>query len=151
MRMCAVLVPSLSLLSQTVREWTSNVASPFKWIAVCSDPSVEEDDLVEHTLELGFPTTTSPAKITAVLGSAGPCVVFATYQSSPRIAEACGLGAGLRSRHRRRGTPLCGSDRLIVRDDRRCRVDTRETSPVHDSDTPLLHGPSEASGGGRRS
>lgn len=88
-----VLLPSLSLLAQTLREWTSNAASPFKWIAVCSDPSVEEDDLVEHTSELGFPTTTSPATIAAVLGSAGSCVVFATYQSSPRIAEACGLGA----------------------------------------------------------
>jgi superfamily II DNA or RNA helicase len=88
-----VLVPSLSLLAQTLREWTSNAVSPFNWLAVCSDPSVEQDDLVEHTSELGFPTTTGPATIAAVLSTAGRCVVFATYQSSPRISEAFGIGA----------------------------------------------------------
>ena len=88
-----VLVPSLSLLAQTLREWTSNATSSFNWLAVCSDPSVEADDFVEHTSELGFPTTTDPAAIAAALGAGGSCVVFATYQSSPRLAEAFGLGA----------------------------------------------------------
>jgi len=88
-----VLVPSLSLLAQTLREWTSNAASPISWLAVCSDPSVEQDDLVEHTSELGFPTTTDPAAIADVLNGAGSGVVFATYQSSQRIAEAFELGA----------------------------------------------------------
>jgi superfamily II DNA or RNA helicase len=88
-----VLVPSLSLLSQTLREWAGSAARPFTWLAVCSDPTVEEDDLVEHTCELGFPATTDPRAIAAVLTRPGRQVVFATYQSSPRLAEAAALGA----------------------------------------------------------
>jgi predicted helicase len=41
-RLCVVL-PSLSLLSQTLREWTANAATPFSYLAVCSDQTVAED------------------------------------------------------------------------------------------------------------
>jgi superfamily II DNA or RNA helicase len=84
-----VLVPSLSLLGQTLREWCANASGPFEYLAVCSDPTVVgEDQLVEHTTELGFPTTTDPTAIVDFLGRGGRRVVFATYQSSPQIAAA---------------------------------------------------------------
>src|SRR4051794_39888258 len=35
-----VLLPSLSLLAQTLREWLEQSRTPFRPIAVCSDPTV---------------------------------------------------------------------------------------------------------------
>ena len=32
-----ILVPSLSLLAQTLREWSANATKPFDYLAVCSD------------------------------------------------------------------------------------------------------------------
>ena len=39
-----VLLPSLSLLSQTLREWTAASQKEFNWICVCSDKSVAKQD-----------------------------------------------------------------------------------------------------------
>lgn len=88
-----VLVPSLSLLSQTLREWLSNTSSGFVPLAVCSDETVADHDaVVATTTELAMPVTTDPAEIATFLRGRGRRVLFATYQSSPRIAEAYGLG-----------------------------------------------------------
>jgi predicted helicase len=84
-----VLLPSLSLLAQTLREWSANTSKPFDYLAVCSDESVTgEDDFFEHTSELGLPVTTNPDRIAAFLRRRGRRVVFASYQSSPQIAAA---------------------------------------------------------------
>jgi predicted helicase len=84
-----VLIPSLSLLAQTLREWTANASSPFDYLAVCSDETVAQGDaLVQHTSELGLPVTTDPERIAAFLRRRGRRVVFATYQSSPQITAA---------------------------------------------------------------
>ena len=92
-----VLVPSLSLLKQTMREWQT--ASPGKSLAalpVCSDETVGslgEDAAVSHTSDVGVPVTTDPAVIADFLRKrSGPRVVFSTYQSSPQIAAAFKLG-----------------------------------------------------------
>jgi superfamily II DNA or RNA helicase len=87
-RKVLVLVPSLSLLAQTLREWA--VASEFDYLAVCSDETVAGDAVVASTSELGIPVTTDPAEIAAFLRrrEQDMRVVFATYQSSPRIVEA---------------------------------------------------------------
>jgi superfamily II DNA or RNA helicase len=89
-----VLVPSLSLLEQTLREWTANTEEPFAYLAVCSDETVvERDAVVASTFELGVPVTTDPEQIGIFLGGGdGVRVVFATYQSSPQIAQAHRLG-----------------------------------------------------------
>ena len=84
-----VLVPSLSLLKQSLREWLA--VGPFDYLAVCSDDTVtpeERDAVVGATSELGVPVTTDPAVIAAFLRKRGERVVFATYQSSERIAHA---------------------------------------------------------------
>jgi superfamily II DNA or RNA helicase len=84
-----VLVPSLSLLAQTLREWTANATQPFDYLAVCSDETVVgEDEFVASTAELGVPVTTGPGEISRFLRRRGRRVVFSTYQSSPQIAAA---------------------------------------------------------------
>jgi superfamily II DNA or RNA helicase len=88
-----VLLPSLSLLAQVLGEWTANASEPFPFLPVCSDPTVRgEDEWVSTIADLGFPVTTDPAQVAAFLRRRGRRVVFSTYQSSPRIAEAQALG-----------------------------------------------------------
>ena len=89
-----VLVPSLSLLAQTVRVWTANAMVGFDFLPVCSDETVAEPDaVVSNTSDLGFPVTTDAEEIATFLRRrSGPRVVFATYQSSPQIAKAFRLG-----------------------------------------------------------
>ena len=86
-----VLVPSLSLVKQTIREWFS--VGDLDYLAVCSDDTVslqERDAVVASKSELGVPVTTDPAEIAAFLRETPERsrVVFATYQSSQRIADA---------------------------------------------------------------
>jgi len=89
-----ILVPSLTLLSQTLREWTANASKPFDYLAVCSDETVTQHDaMVSWTADLGLPVTTDPVEIESFLRRDGRLVIFATYQSSPRIADACTCGA----------------------------------------------------------
>jgi predicted helicase len=91
-----VLVPSLLLMKQTIREWERNKTVDFDFLPVCSDETVSKDDddmPVSSTSDLGFPVTTDPARIATFLRRrSGPRVVFATYQSSPEIAKAFKLG-----------------------------------------------------------
>ena len=94
-RRTLVLVPSLSLLAQTLGEWLANACEPMEFKAVCSDATVADRDApVVTTSDLGVPVTTDPDDIAAFLrGDGGQVhrVVFATYQSSQRIAEAMAL------------------------------------------------------------
>jgi superfamily II DNA or RNA helicase len=88
-----VLLPSLSLLSQTLREWSATSREAFNWICVCSDKSVAKqdrtvDDWIEHVSEVGVPVTSDPAEIRQFLRNNNEGIVFSTYQSSPLVAEA---------------------------------------------------------------
>jgi superfamily II DNA or RNA helicase len=87
-----ILLPSLSLLSQTLKEWTFGMNTPFKSLAVCSDETVtkgaSEDQLLESVQDLSFPVTSDSSLIADFLKSSGNRVVFSTYQSSSLIAEA---------------------------------------------------------------
>jgi superfamily II DNA or RNA helicase len=84
-----VLVPSLSLLSQTLREWNANAKERFEYLAVCSDETVSDPDApVSTTHDLGVPVTTDANDIAAFLRGRTRRVVFSTYQSSPQIAAA---------------------------------------------------------------
>lgn len=90
-----VLLPSLSLLKQSMQEWRANTVVPFEALPVCSDDTVAHnaDDAVTHTSELGVPVTTDPDEIAAFLRRrSGPRVIFSTYQSSRQIAAAFALG-----------------------------------------------------------
>jgi superfamily II DNA or RNA helicase len=86
-----ILTPSLSLLSDTLDEWLAN-AGDLEFLAVCSDDTVVDnsaDEWIHSVDDLGFPVTTDPTHIRSFLQRRGSTlVVFSTYQSSPRIAEA---------------------------------------------------------------
>ncbi|QII07817.1 DEAD/DEAH box helicase family protein [Rhodococcoides fascians A25f] len=88
-----VLLPSLSLLKQTMAVWRTNATEPFEALPVCSDETVTQDDAaLTSTSELCLPVQNDPAEIAEFLQRSGPRVVFSTYQSSPQIAKAFTLG-----------------------------------------------------------
>ena len=91
------LVPSLSLMSQTIREWTIDSETPLRAFAVCSDVQVGKrrkstDDMAEIEVhDLDYPATTNAAKLAAKVAHAAPdrmTAVFATYQSIQVVAAA---------------------------------------------------------------
>ena len=85
-----VLLPSLLLLSKTLTEWLTHGKEPFTYLPVCSDDTVakSEDAINLSTSDLSFPSTTDAYEIATFINN--PCrkVIFSTYQSSDRIAEA---------------------------------------------------------------
>ena len=85
-----VLLPSLLLLSKTLTEWLTHSKEPFSYLPVCSDDTVakSEDAISLSTSELSFPSTTDASEIANFIRSPGRKVIFSTYQSSERIAEA---------------------------------------------------------------
>ena len=91
------LVPSLTLMAQTVREWAQDANIPLRSFAVCSDSQVgkrrrRSDDLIDmDALDLAFPANTDAVRLATVAAPSAPddlTVVFATYQSSLVIEEA---------------------------------------------------------------
>ena len=96
------LVPSLSLLSQSLREWSANGEIPQRNFAVCSDAKVgnNEEDIRSYDLEI--PATTDAKKLANKLKqsiASSPKVtrrnnvVFGTYQSIEVVIKAQQLGA----------------------------------------------------------
>jgi len=86
-----VLVPSLGLLSQLLREWTFATATPFEVLCVCSDQTVGSkgnDEAIHSVADLAFPVTSDADEVRNFLSGAGNRVVFSTYQSSSVIAAA---------------------------------------------------------------
>jgi predicted helicase len=86
-----VLLPSLSLLSQTLREWTFAASQPFDVLCVCSDETVGKrgaDEIIHSVSELAFPVTSDTEEIKKFLQSDGDKVVFSTYHSSSLVADA---------------------------------------------------------------
>ncbi len=86
-----VLVPSLSLLSQIVNDWTSSTQKPFDALCVCSDETAgkrQVDEAITTVSDLAFPVTSDVSEITRFLSGNGRRVVFSTYQSSPLVEEA---------------------------------------------------------------
>ena len=90
------LVPSISLLSQAMREWSDQRGIPHSYIGICSDTragDVNEDASIQ---ELKIPVTTDPLSIYSQLqhtDTGKMSVVFCTYQSLPLIEKAQAEGA----------------------------------------------------------
>lgn len=91
------LVPSLSLLSQTLTEWTQESAVPLHSFAVCSDGEVgkrrdKDDDFELLAHELQYPATTQSSTIAREVGKRHDdqhmSVVFSTYHSIDVISQA---------------------------------------------------------------
>ncbi|MCG7278136.1 DEAD/DEAH box helicase [Corynebacterium imitans] len=114
------LVPSISLLSQSLKEWTAQARVDLRSYAVCSDSKVgkKAEDIASYDLEV--PVSTNGKDIAERLSkrkrAAGLNVVFSTYQSLPAIHDA--QEAGLEEfdlvicdeAHRTTGATLAGED-----------------------------------------
>lgn len=92
-----VLLPSLALIRQTLRDWANNTNwKRFDYLCVCSDPTVsqDEDSLVVRPTELPFSVSTKPADVRKFLRHRfdGVKVVFTTYQSAPIVGRAMARG-----------------------------------------------------------
>jgi predicted helicase len=100
-RRTVVLFPSISLLSQTLHEWTSQRSHTWRRLAVCSDQSVmssRKNDTEDYSDvlvgDLDFSVTTDQSVIEEFLRSDDDQVIFATYQSSKQVGQAalnCGV------------------------------------------------------------
>ncbi len=92
------LVPSLSLLSQSLTEWTQESQTPLHCFAVCSDSDVgkkrkSDDDIVQtFAHELRYPATTEPARLAQEMEKRHDAhhmsVVFSTYHSIDTLSRA---------------------------------------------------------------
>ena len=93
LRRVIVFVPSLALLSQTLKEWSrwTSWGSNYQYLCVCSDPTVSKgiDELRLDQIDTDFPIGTDPAQVRHFLRSNGKRiqVIFSTYQSAPVIMK----------------------------------------------------------------
>lgn len=122
-----VLLPSLALVNQTIREWTIDSQTPLRSYAVCSDAQVGKrkrggaDDVAEVELhDLDYPATTNAARLASRSSYDAPdrmTVIFSTYQSIQVISDAQKLHGFAEfdliicdEAHRTTGATLAGED-----------------------------------------
>jgi len=98
--MVLFLVPSIALLGQTLREWSSFANEPINAICICSDPEISkkktknEDSDSFSVVDLALPASTNTQDILNQFNhikdnsNGGMTVVFSTYQSIEVIARA---------------------------------------------------------------
>ncbi len=92
------LVPSIALIGQTLKEWSSQADEPINPICICSDPEITRNrskgDLdLTSTIDLAWPASTNANYILTQFNhyknaNNGMTVVFSTYQSIDVIAKA---------------------------------------------------------------
>ncbi|MEJ1179597.1 MULTISPECIES: DEAD/DEAH box helicase [unclassified Pseudarthrobacter] len=118
------LVPSLALMSQSLKEWSDETTQTMHAYAVCSDTKVGRQknsdftDVAIHDLQI--PATTDGATLVEAMGTReldeGMTVVFSTYQSIDAVSQA--QKAGLPDfdliicdeAHRTTGATLAGTE-----------------------------------------
>ncbi|KUM37465.1 DEAD/DEAH box helicase [Arthrobacter sp. EPSL27] len=118
------LVPSLALMSQSLKEWSDETTQAMHAYAVCSDNKVGRQknsdftDVAIHDLQI--PATTDGATLLEAMGTReldeGMTVVFSTYQSIDAVSQA--QKAGLPDfdliicdeAHRTTGATLAGTE-----------------------------------------
>lgn len=93
------LVPSIALLGQALREWTTYAKEPINPICICSDPEVSkkktknDDSDYFSVVDLALPASTNRKDIKHQFeylqqkGKPGMTVVFSTYQSIDVISK----------------------------------------------------------------
>ncbi len=94
------LVPSIALLGQTLREWSSDANEPINAICICSDPEVSrkktknDDADTFSVVDLALPASTNSDYILHQFKQInekqlpGMTVVFSTYQSIEVVSKA---------------------------------------------------------------
>lgn len=114
------LVPSIALMSQTLKEWSAERQLPMRAFAICSDTKVGKNMEDYSVSDLAYPATTSTPQLLKAVAKAenpdGLTVYFSTYQSIDVVAAA--QVAGLPEfdlvicdeAHRTAGFTLAGKD-----------------------------------------
>lgn len=118
------MVPSLALMSQSLKEWSDETELPMHAYAVCSDVKVgrsKNNDMTDVAIhDLQIPATTDGKTLVEAMNlrslDEGLTVVFSTYQSIQAVSEA--QQAGLPDfdlvicdeAHRTTGATLAGTD-----------------------------------------
>ncbi|MGP5652612.1 DEAD/DEAH box helicase [Glutamicibacter arilaitensis] len=118
------VVPSLALMSQSLKEWSDETELPMHAYAVCSDAKVgraKNNDMTDVAIhDLQIPATTDGKTLVEAMSlrslDEGMTVVFSTYQSIQAVSEA--QRAGLPDfdlvicdeAHRTTGATLAGTD-----------------------------------------
>lgn len=118
------MVPSLALMSQSLKEWSDETELPLHAYAVCSDIKVgrvKNNDLTDVAIhDLQIPATTDGKSLVDAMSlrslDEGITVVFSTYQSIDAVSQA--QKAGLPDfdlvicdeAHRTTGATLAGTD-----------------------------------------
>ena len=89
------LAPSISLISQTLREYAYERKNPQRYLVVCSDTKAGKDSDGVDINDLQISPTTDPKKIAERLKikSKERTIVFSTYQSLKQVKKAQDLGA----------------------------------------------------------
>ena len=92
------MVPSISLLGQSLNAWSADARKPIKAICICSDSRAsrkiqkELDLITDEAIDLAVPACTNPDSIVRQLKNYrdydGLVVVFSTYQSIDTVSEA---------------------------------------------------------------
>ena len=86
------LVPSIALLSQTLKEWTAQAREEIHPYAVCSDQKVTKkaEDIAPHDLQVGVSTNGAAIaeRFAHSRRAKGMHVIFSTYQSLPAVHDA---------------------------------------------------------------
>lgn len=90
------MVPSLALMSQTVREWKNDASDDFMAFSACSDIMVgtrkaSEDQIEVNLSDLAFPATTNPRQLAEQVKQVDKSkmtVIFSTYHSIDVISNA---------------------------------------------------------------
>lgn len=89
-----VLLPSLTLLQQTLSEWSAHNSwgKDFSYLCVCSDPQVDlkNDEIEIDTTDVPFKIDTDPEIVKSYLtqDNGKIKIVFSTYQSSQVVSQA---------------------------------------------------------------
>ncbi|TWC81420.1 putative helicase [Rhizobium sp. SJZ105] len=94
-RLVLFMVPSLALMSQTVREWKNDCQDEFTAYSACSDTRIgrnaDADSLDLNVHDLAFPATTDPERLArqvAMSSGIKMTVVFSTYHSIDVLVRA---------------------------------------------------------------
>ena len=115
------LVPSISLLNQTLVEWGSQTMYPYRIYAICSDPKASKNaDSIDNITDTVIPATTNVNRLVSQYRSYGSTsalnLFFSTYQSID-VVSAFQKKVGIHfniiicdEAHRTTGVTLAGTD-----------------------------------------
>lgn len=90
------LAPSISLVSQSMRDWVNQVRVPINLYVVCSDGKASKlsEESYGQLSDIPFPATTKPVTVSQRfhIKEKALNVIFSTYQSIQVIHDAQGMG-----------------------------------------------------------